>query len=158
MVISWLAAAGSLSSYRFRSAQGLKKLESTLPDLTLAGFVLEYIEKRRARRLQFLFQPRRAVAVAASPRLAAILISALAAVVRILHASQVEVLFPVRPLLLQRSRAVADFHPARGLVRTEPRVLHVSQIFAFCNRSLPQRLLLDGLEQISLTTGFYASS
>ena len=83
MVTSWLAVAGSFSFCRIRTAQGLKQPESTLPVLTSARFAPQVIEKRSARRLQFFFQPRRAVAITACPRLAAILISALSAIVRI---------------------------------------------------------------------------
>jgi hypothetical protein len=111
-------------------AQDLKQLKSTLPQLAGAGFVAERIEKSRAGRVQFLFQPRRAVAITACPGFGAILIAAFAAVVSILHASQVEIFLPVRPLLLQRRGTVADFHPPCGLVFTEPGFLHVAEVFA----------------------------
>src|SRR5579864_2399619 len=108
--------------------------------------------------LQFLLQTRRAVAVAACTRLSPILIAAVAAVVGILHSSQVEVLFPVGLLFLQGRRTITDFYPARGLVRAEPCILHISKILAFGDRSAAQRLLLDGLEKICFTAWFYAGS
>jgi hypothetical protein len=44
------------------------------------------------------------------------------------------------------------------LVSAQPRVLHVSEILAFGDRSLAQRLLLDCLKQIRFPAGLYAGS
>jgi hypothetical protein len=71
-------------------------------------------------------------------------------------------LFPVRLLFLKRSRAIADFHPTSSLfvivIWAEPGILHVSEVFAFGDRSLTQRLLLNRFEQISLSAGLHAGS
>ena len=64
--------------------------------------------------------------------------SGVAAVVRILHTCQVEILFPVRPLFLQGSRAIAHLDPTRGVIRTQTCLLHVTQIFTFGDRSRPK--------------------
>jgi hypothetical protein len=119
---------------------------------------LQLVQERLACDFQFLFETRRTVAIAAGPRFRPVLVFALAAVVRILHTRQVEILFPVRPLFLQGSWAIAHLYPTRGVIRTQTCLLHVTQIFTFGDRSLSQGLLLDGVEQIRFTTGFYSGS
>src|ERR1700733_8212289 len=118
----------------------------------------ESVQERRAGCFQVLLQPRGAIASATGPRLRTILVAAFAPVVCILHARQVKVFFPVRPFFLQRGRAVADFHPAYGLVGAEPRFVHVAQVFAFGNRTLAEPLLIDGLKHIGFVAGLNASS
>jgi hypothetical protein len=118
----------------------------------------ERVQERRSGRFQILLQPRGAIAVAARPGLGAILVAALAAVVRILHFCEVEVFFPIRPFFLQRRGTVADFHPAHGLVSAKPRFAHVAQIFALGNGALPQGLVLNGLKQIAFAAGLNAGS
>ena len=116
------------------------------------------VKKRGTGLLQLLFQPRRAVAVTASPRLGSILIAAVAAIVSILHARQIEILFPVRTLFLQGRRTIADFHPPRSLVFAQPSILHIAEIFSFGYRTLAEGFLLNGFQQITLTAGFYPGS
>ncbi len=124
----------------------------------LAFLRVERIEERCSSHLQLLLQPRGAIAVATGPRLGAVLVAAFATVVSILHSREIEVFFPVGPLFLQGCRAVADFHPTRGLVSAEPRVVHVAQVFAFGDRALAQLLIFNGLDQIAFATGFNAGS
>ena len=89
----------------------------------------QQFEKGLARILQLLFQPRGAVAIAAGPGLGAIHVAAFAAVVSVLHLHEVEILLPVRTLFLERRGALADFDPSHRLVGTNPRLVHVAQIF-----------------------------
>jgi len=58
------------------------------------------VEKRCALLLQFLFQPRCAIAIATGPGLGPVFVAAIAAVVCVLHARQFEILFPVGLLFL----------------------------------------------------------
>src|SRR5437870_1740709 len=90
----------------------------------------QFLEKWLTGPFQFLFQTRRAIAVSACPGLGPIRIAALTSVVCILHPRQFEILLPIRLLFQQRRRTVANFHPARSLIRTQPRLLHVPQILA----------------------------
>src|SRR5580704_7109666 len=128
------------------------------PVLFAESVFAENVQERRAGRFQALLQPRGAIALGAGPRLRTILVAALAPVVCILHAREVKVFFPVRPFFLERGGAVADFHPAYGLVGAEPRFVHVAQVFTFGNRALAERLLLDGLKQVGFVAGLNASS
>ena len=116
------------------------------------------VQERCSCRFQLLLQPRRAIAAAARPRLASVLIAAFAPVVRILHFREIEVFLPVRPLFLQWCGAVTDFHPTYRLVVAETSLTHIAQIFAFGDRALAERLLLDRLKQIAFAAGFNAGS
>ena len=73
----------------------------------------------------------------------------------ILYAGKLEILFPVRPFFLERRGTIANFHPASGLVGTQPRVLHVAQVFPFRDRALSKRLILDGLKEFGFAVGFH---
>ena len=108
--------------------------------------------------MKSLFQSCGAIALPTSPRLSAILIAALAAIMRVLHAGKLKVLFPVRTFFLQRCRAVADFDPTGSSVLKQARVLHVAEIFALGDRALSQSFTLDGIQQVVLTAGFYTRS
>ena len=118
----------------------------------------ERSEKRCAGRFQLLLKARGAIAIAASPGLTAVFVTALAAVVRILHFRKIEILLPIRPFFQERSRAVTHFHPADSLIRAEPRLVHIAEIFAFSNRTLAERFILNGLEQVVCAAGFNTSS
>jgi hypothetical protein len=73
----------------------------------------------------------------------------------ILYAGKFEILFPVRPFLLERRGAIADFHPAGSLVGTQPRVLHIAQVFPFRDRAPTKSLILDGLKELGFAVGFH---
>lgn len=104
-------------------------------------------EKRGARLLQLRLQLLRAIAVAARPWLRAILVAAVTAGMSIFHAQQVEVLLPIRPLLLQRCAAKTHFHPLRRVIAGQPGLLHVTDVFVACYRSLAQRAKVDRAQQ-----------
>jgi hypothetical protein len=127
---------------------------SRLPGTPSAGIVLQRFEKWSAGRFQFFFQPSRAVAVSAGPCLSPVFIAALPSIMSILHSGQIEILFPVRSFFQQRRGTVADFHPSRSLVRTNPRVLHIAQILSLRDRTLTERLSLNRLQQIVLASRF----
>ena len=111
-------------------------------------------QKGSACYFQFLLEFGGAVAVIAGPRLGAVLIAALAAVVGVLHAGEIEIFFPVGPFLLKRSRAIADFDPARALIVTEARFAHVAEVFSLGERALAEGFIFDGFEQVRFTAGF----
>ncbi|PYX27231.1 MAG: hypothetical protein DMG77_19520 [Acidobacteria bacterium] len=116
------------------------------------------MNKPRARGFQLLLQACGAVTVAADPRFCAIFVAAFPAIVSVLNFREIEVPFPIRPLFLQRSGAVTDFHPADGLVSAQAGLLHVAQIFTFGNRALAEGSVLNGVKQFPFTAGFDASS
>ena len=82
------------------------------------------------------------------------MVTAAATVMGILYAGKFEILFPVRPFFLERRGAIADFHPASGVVGTPPRVLHIAQVFPFRDRALAKSPILDGLTEFGFAFGF----
>src|SRR4051812_17830000 len=81
-------------------------------------------EQRRALAREFLFEPGRAVALAARPRLGAVFVPAVFPRVRVLHREQLEKFLPIRPLLVERRGAKTNLHPARDAVGEQSRLLH----------------------------------
>ena len=79
--------------------------------------------------LQSLFEPLRAIAVAARPTFSAVLVATVFPIVRVLHAEQIEMLLPVRPFFLQRCGAETGFHPMRDAILAHARLLHVVSVF-----------------------------
>src|ERR1700730_6278288 len=61
--------------------------------------------------LQLFLQLRRAIAIAAGPRLGAIFMAAIAARVRVLHHEKLEIFLPIRALFFERRSAEARLHP-----------------------------------------------
>src|SRR5579862_642503 len=86
----------------------------------------ELLQERIAESRQLPFQTLGAIAVLAGPRLRSVLIATLPAIVRILDLDQLEVLLPIGPLFLQRTRTVANLNPTGRAVWTEPGLLHVA--------------------------------
>ena len=75
---------------------------------------------------------------------------------RVLHTSQLKVLLPIIALFLQRSRAIANLDPAGRVVLAKPGLLHVSQVFAFGNRTSPQGSILDCFQEALFATTFHS--
>ena len=125
---------------------------------SVTKLTLQPFEKRFARPLQLFFQTSCAVASVAGPGLGTILVAAFAAVMRVLHTAEIEILFPIRPLFLKRSRAVADFHPTGGLIWAETGVIHVAEVFAFRDGAMSEGFGFDRLQQVAFAAGFYAGS
>ncbi len=95
----------------------------------------EDVEKRLPCARKLLLQLPRAIAVAAGPRLGAVLMAAIPPGVRVFYAQELEVFLPVWPLLRQRRITKTDFHPAHRAVAPEPRLLHIVQIFFASDRA-----------------------
>ncbi len=62
---------------------------------------------------------------------------------------QIEVLLPIRSLLLQGRRTIADLDPSGRAVFAEPRLLHVPQVLGSCHGTPAQRSLFNRLKQRS---------
>ena len=92
---------------------------------------------------QLLFQAIGAIAGITGPGFGSIVVAALAAVVRVLNACEVEVAFSVGALLLQRLCAIANFHPTHGAIVTQARGVQVAKIFAASNGAAPERAVFE---------------
>ena len=113
------------------------------------------LQKRFARSLQSFFQPFGAIAVAASPGLHAVLVTAVFPRVCIFHAEQVEIFFPVRPFLRQRRIAKTGLDPDRNRLFVHACLLHVVQVFVPGYRTFPERLIFDRPNKCGFLSGFY---
>src|SRR4051812_1595515 len=113
-------SAGGSSSRSLETVNGAYTAAMILP-----GDLPKQIEERCAGLGEMRFELHRAVALPARPRLFTVLIPAVLARVSILHAHQLEIFLPVRPLLFQRGGAEAALDPADGAVVAQPRVGHV---------------------------------
>jgi hypothetical protein len=123
-----------------------------------AGDFLQFLEKGRSQTLQLLFEALGAIAVLARPGLAAVEVTALAPVMRVLHFDQLEELFPIRPLLLERRRTVANLDPADLFSLRLPRLTHIPEVLASGNGSSPQASVFDRLKQGLFASGLDARS
>src|SRR4051812_14295899 len=115
-------------------------------------------EKRRARRLELLFKPPRAIALATRPCLGAVCIATVSPRMRVLHAHEFKILLPIRALLLEWNFAKTDLHPKCGAIVGHTRALHVVKIFVTRNGAFAETTVFDGLEQRRFPAGFYPCS
>jgi hypothetical protein len=69
---------------------------------------------------------------------------------------QIEVLFPVRPLFLERRGAVAHLDPLHRAVAQAARAFHVAHIFVARDRAGAKRALFDRLGERLLAAGLDA--
>src|SRR5437870_6675066 len=116
-------------------------------DLEIAFPRAKHLQKRFALCREPFFEFLRAIAVATRPRFCPVLVSAITAGVRILHAEQLEILFPIRTFLGERRIAKARLNPCREAVRIHPRLLHVMEVLVASDRTFPERLVFNCLEQ-----------
>src|ERR1044072_6945116 len=73
----------------------------------------------------------------------------------VLHAEEVEILLPKRPLLVERRIAETGLHPGRNASGIDARLLHVVLVFVARDRAFPERVIIDRLEQRLLLSRFY---
>ena len=85
----------------------------------------DFREKRISLCCESLFQFLRTIAVATGPWFAAVFVPAGATGMRILHAEQFKIFFPIRTLFRKRRIAEASFHPDRSSGFVQPRFAHV---------------------------------
>ena len=76
---------------------------------------------------------------------------------RVLHLDEIEIFLPVRPLFLERRRAVAHLDPLDRAVAQAARAFHVAQIFAAGNRTGAERAVFDGIGERLLASCFHPS-
>src|SRR5262249_39080010 len=93
--------------------------------------------------LKTRFKASCAVAVIARPILGPVQIAAAAARVGILNLQELEILFPVRTLFLERREAVTNFNPLHRSILEFSGFPHVSQILVTCDISSPKRSIFD---------------
>jgi hypothetical protein len=74
------------------------------------------------------FEAGGAIAILTRPALLTIKVTAAASGVCILNLQEFEILFPVRTLLRQGSRAVTHFDPLNGAIIELPRFLHIPEV------------------------------
>src|SRR5262249_44708079 len=92
------------------------------------------------------------------PRFAAVFVAAVLARMGVLHFYEIEELFPVGSLFLERRGAVADFDPPCRAIGEQPRILHVAEILVASHGAMAERFRVDGREQIGFAAGFYFRS
>jgi len=73
---------------------------------------------------------------------------------RVLHARELEVALPVRALLGERRRAVADLDPLERAVVGAARGLHVAEVFAFGDGTAAEGAAVDRVEHGAGEAGF----
>jgi len=61
----------------------------------------------------------------------------------VLDSEKVEILLPIRTLLVERRIAVANFDPLEPAVGELPRLVHVSFVFVTGNGAAPERAVFD---------------
>jgi hypothetical protein len=83
------------------------------------GINIEPIEKRVSLASEACFEFLCTITVAAGPRFLTVQVATISTSVCILHAQEVEILLPIRPLLGQWLAAETDFHPRMGPKRAK---------------------------------------
>jgi hypothetical protein len=78
--------------------------------------------------------------------------------VRVLHFDELEVLLPVRALLEQWCRAIADLDPAHCAIIHQPCGVHVAQVLVACNGSRAECSVVYRVAQSRATVGPDAGS
>jgi hypothetical protein len=89
---------------------------------------MELLQKRFATRRQPFFEPFRTITITASPALSPVLVTAIAARMRIFHRQKIKIFFPIGALFLKRGVTKASFYPMRLALRIHARHLHVVQV------------------------------
>src|SRR5581483_933579 len=105
------------------------------------------LQKRSSDGLKFLFQPLCAIAAAARPWLAAIEVTTLAPVVRILHFHQLKELLPIGSFLFERRGTIANLNPPNVVAGNLTGFTHIPEILAFSNRAFSQGSAFNCVEQ-----------
>jgi hypothetical protein len=130
---------------------------SITPSLQFATLPAQLGEKRFALTRDLPLQLLSAVAIAASPRLCPVFVSAISSRMGILNRQQLEVFFPIWTFLLEWWIAETSFHPRRYASRIDPRLRHVVLILAAGDRALAERLIIDRPKQRLFLPWFNAS-
>ena len=94
----------------------------------LQRFRPQFLQKRFATRRQPFFEPFRTITITASPALSPVLVTAIAARMRIFHRQKIKIFFPIRTLFLQWRITKTSFDPMRLTSSVDARQLHVVQV------------------------------
>ena len=114
---------------RFLLAIPLPTWLAALFDRLLPNSLPQGAQVRLTQYFQSLFKFLRAIAIAASPWLGSVHITAVLACVRVFNAEQIKIPLPIRPFFLQGCRAKADFNPGADAIFSDAGLLHILQVF-----------------------------
>jgi len=84
------------------------------------------------------------------------MVTASPTIMGILHPDQVKILLPIRTLFLERRRAIANLHPARGLIGKKPRIIHVAKVLSLRYRAFTQCATVDSFQKRTFAARFHA--
>src|SRR5438552_14774227 len=98
--------------------------------------ILSRSRKRVALASEGCFEFLRTITVTAGPRFLTVQVATIPTSVCILHAEELEILLPIRPLLGQWLLAETDFHPGDRPIGIHPCLFHIPEIFVSGNRTL----------------------
>jgi hypothetical protein len=76
--------------------------------------------------------------------------------VRVLHAEQLKIFFPIRAFLGKRRIAKAGLNPGRDPLIVYSRLFHIVQIFVTSDGTLSKRAIFDCATQITFPARFHA--
>ena len=114
--------------------------------ILLLLLIAKLLEKRFALAAQFLFELVRAIAIAASPSLAAVFVPAISTRVRVFHTEKLEIFFPIWPLLGERRIAKTSLDPCRDAI-AEPGFAHIIDILTTGDRTFAERAAVDRVQE-----------
>src|SRR5436309_4675028 len=76
---------------------------------------------------------------------------------RVLHAEQVEIFFPIRPLFRERRITEADLDPMCHSVFGYACLLHIAQVFVTGDRTAAKYALINRPDESAFSAGFQSS-
>ena len=103
---------------------------------------------------QLVFQALGAITFAARPQLRPVLMPAIFSRMRVFHAEQLEIFFPIRPFLIQRRITETSFDPCGGAGFIQACLLHIIEILITGDVSLAERLVFYRPQQPGITAAF----
>jgi hypothetical protein len=78
--------------------------------------------------------------------------------VRVFDAQQLKVFLPIGMFFCEWSWAETHFHPMNRPIVAKPRAFHITEVFVAGDRTAPEGLIADRMEQILLPPRFHSSS
>jgi hypothetical protein len=122
-------------------------------------FLFRFPQARKeglAGRGEVFFQFARAIAIAAGPKLRAILVPAVLSIVSVLNFYEVKIFLPIREFFVEGCGTEAGFDPLNGPVGCESGLGHIVEVFVSGDGPAPQAAIGDGLDQLLFTPVFQA--
>ena len=100
-----------------------------------------------------------AIAIVAGPAFRAVDVAAAASSMGILHLEEIEILFPVGSLFIERRIAVANFDPLYPAIRELTGFIHISLVLVARDRTASKRTIFDGtLERVVMALLYLRAS